>query len=68
MRIADAPAFAVGLDLEMPLCPLPMATAVRLFWQVDAIRVARAVDGEAAQAIPVNVPPAIPERGMGTLH
>lgn len=68
MRIADAPAFAVGLDLEMPLCPLPMATAVRLFWQVDAIRVAPPVEGDVAQVIPVNVPPAVPERGMGTLH
>ena len=68
MRLADAPAFAVGLDLEMPFCPLPMATAVRLFWQVDAIRVARVAEPELAQVPPAAVSAAVPERGMGTLH
>lgn len=59
MRFADAPAFAAGLDMELPYCPLPLTQAARLFWHLDAIRVT--VPAETTEAAPEPPPCAVPE-------
>ena len=68
MRLDHGAAFAVGLDMELPWCPLPLAAAVRLFWHLDVIRV---VPLEPAAEPPAVPPPRRrrPERAAaGTLH
>lgn len=68
MRLEDGPAFAVGLDMELPYCPVPLIVAVRLFWHLDPIRVASlAIDVEAAPDLPPPAP--VPAAtAAGTLH
>jgi hypothetical protein len=39
MFVQDAAAFAAGLAIEEPLCPLPILSATRLFWVAEPILV-----------------------------
>jgi hypothetical protein len=69
MRLDHGAAFAVGLDMELPWCPLPLAAAVRLFWHLDAIRVVLPEVAAAPLAVPPPPRRRRPERAAaGTLH
>jgi hypothetical protein len=66
MRLDDAAPFAAGLDLDEPWCPLPLPTAVRLFWAAEPIRVAVDAGDEAMPPPPPVL--VVGAAAAGTLH